>query len=983
MSTFDIKQDAPGLLRAESLNIKVKFERTGPNTGRVSWNIPTPAAGCASDDQAYCGILITLDTTPISSAKTPTDGIVYSSDPTADSNLFAGDKIGTSSVIGAFYNDRTNTFFDVSGLTPNTPYYVSGFPVDCQLRYYKEGVHAYSLDYTNRGTDGTQSSQIVILNSNQPTPGVSPDDYTGLMPGITYDFQIQLGVIPSPRTPIDSVYCNPAPLTYTVPVSGTNSTTFRDLVNEINKGLTLIESSVQGPTAPNTGAYYWDATTQKLYQWNGYQNSEVPVIVQGTAPNNVTAGTYWVNPTTNVLKFWNGSNWVDVVVLTSTTDPRSPVADNTYWFDGTSGYIWNGTTWCKLTTITQSTDPSTTLPATSGSFWYDTAHNILYKWDNVLKIWVGTDAIQYIEDPNNLTPGAYWFDESSNTLYSWNIPSAGWNTQPNVSISEREPTTPAPGKFWYNPTTQELKQWNALTSIWDLCNVISFPYDPTLRNYCDLWWDTINDILFAWNGTTSTWVQVTTFYEQSTDPSLLPTIIDGTIWYNPITNQLYMWKNNCFVLVEFISYPVDPTTQLVPGVVWYNPTTNIWNVLDLSLNWALITPVSSTNDPTNLPTGTYWFNDVGNSLQLWNGVSWVSILYSTTNPAPIVGTLWFNSSTNTMMEWNGVTWIPHYPMATVELDCHGNLLFTDTTIGSLSFVNLTDGTLFKSLQIPFTFNTTKPGTDGISNQPSYNEIGIGTDGSNDQRLLLMNEIRYEFGYPVIDVELTNEQLDYCITRALNELRAKSGLGYKRGFFFMQTAPETQRYILTNKVGEFNKIVDIMGIYRLTSAFLSSAHGAGVYGQIVLQHLYNMGTFDLLSYHIITEYVKTMEILFAARLTFTWNEQTRELWIHHRFPYTEPYVAVEASVERTEQDIISDRYSRPWIRRYATALARVILAEIRGKFSTLPGAGGNITLNANDLRVAAKEELEACLAEIYDFVADKPEEYGMASTLIFG
>jgi hypothetical protein len=145
----------------------------------------------------------------------------------------------------------------------------------------------------------------------------------------------------------------------------------------------------------------------------------------------------------------------------------------------------------------------------------------------------------------------------------------------------------------------------------------------------------------------------------------------------------------------------------------------------------------------------------------------------------------------------------------------------------------------------------------------------------------------------------------------------------------------------------------------------------------------MGTFDLLSYHIMAEYTKQMEVLFAARLTFTWHEQSRELWIHHRFPFSEPMVSVEATVERTEQDLLTDRYTRPWLRRYALATSRLMLAEIRGKYGTLPGAGGGISLNASDLRMAAKEEIDVCIQEIDDFIADRPEEIGLGAFYTMG
>ena len=200
---------------------------------------------------------------------------------------------------------------------------------------------------------------------------------------------------------------------------------------------------------------------------------------------------------------------------------------------------------------------------------------------------------------------------------------------------------------------------------------------------------------------------------------------------------------------------------------------------------------------------------------------------------------------------------------------------------------------------------------------------------------------------------------------------------------MQVHAESQKYFLTNKIQGMHKIVDVMGVYRTTSSFLASAHGAGVYGQIVLQHMYNMGTFDLLSYHIMAEYTKLMEMLFAARITFTWDEQSRQLYLHHRFPKTERMVCIEATTERTEQDLLTDRYVRAWMRRYCLATARLILAETRGKFSTLPGASGSVTLNANELRQASQQEIETCIQEIEDYVVDKPDEYGMGAQFTIG
>ena len=55
--------------------------------------------------------------------------------------------------------------------------------------------------------------------------------------------------------------------------------------------------------------------------------------------------------------------------------------------------------------------------------------------------------------------------------------------------------------------------------------------------------------------------------------------------------------------------------------------------------------------------------------------------------------------------------------------------------------------------------------------------------------------------------------------------------------------------------------------------------------------------------------------------------------------------------------------KQWIRRYALALTKEILGQIRGKLSTIPIPGGNVTLNASDLLSQAKEEKTALKEEL--------------------
>tara|TARA_R110002110_G_scaffold86725_4_gene226254 strand:- start:309 stop:1337 length:1029 start_codon:yes stop_codon:yes gene_type:complete len=61
--------------------------------------------------------------------------------------------------------------------------------------------------------------------------------------------------------------------------------------------------------------------------------------------------------------------------------------------------------------------------------------------------------------------------------------------------------------------------------------------------------------------------------------------------------------------------------------------------------------------------------------------------------------------------------------------------------------------------------------------------------------------------------------------------------------------------------------------------------------------------------------------------------------------------------------------KQWIRRYALALTKEILGQVRGKFATLPIPGESVTLNASDLLSQSKEE-QASLKEEIKTVLDQ-------------
>ena len=57
--------------------------------------------------------------------------------------------------------------------------------------------------------------------------------------------------------------------------------------------------------------------------------------------------------------------------------------------------------------------------------------------------------------------------------------------------------------------------------------------------------------------------------------------------------------------------------------------------------------------------------------------------------------------------------------------------------------------------------------------------------------------------------------------------------------------------------------------------------------------------------MVASYIEQMEHMFAAKISFTWNERSRELTIYNVSGRNE-IVLIECAIERTENDLLTDR-----------------------------------------------------------------------------
>lgn len=970
MSVLGTYKDEPHKITHEGREISLTFTKTSSTTGRLSWTLPKGAPGLTLDSLAYNGIVIVGSATEFDLPEHgPVDGIRYIGDSTLNTSLHAGSKINANFlVVAALYDNKTTTFVDVTGLTPNVPYYFAAFAVDNVLKYSKEGVYSYPLKAKLPAIAADTSGYQEV------TLGIQPGDSTGgNITNVTHSFKIKIDKSPD----------------YTITVSDAAIPTYSALVTELNRLFALLNSPFQGTTPPNANALYYDSVNKKLYIWDGTQYIEQTPIFFGSDPRTPSLNTYWIDVDDHLIyQRTAGPAWTLRSHLDFYKDPITPDCDD-YWWDGTKAWKWDGTVWVEqLRTFNQSTDPSLAPTLDCHTVWYNPTTGVFKRWEDITGTcnsgplseghWITVQALLFPTDPHLTASNDYWFDTANNLLKQRNGGNNGWNTL-TVTISETQPANPATNSYWYKSSTRELKQYDG--SAFVTLTVKVWHKDPATPDSGDYWYDTNDDDMYVWDELTNTYVAVADFINSTVDPSLAPTLVKGDVWWNSSTSIMKYWDGMQWVTARFVVWPTNPMTTIVNGNIWHDTTNNIWYERSGGVWVALTnTAIFYNTDPTTLPTGTYWIN--GATISIWNGSAWVAVLYSSTSVVPATGTLWYNTSNATLMTWNGSAWVTKTPMASAALDAKGNLIVTSGTTGCDSLIEMTDVDLFSSLTPKGSIQVPYEGSSGVDGTPMTQQVGVGTNANPAQRRELVQNILVQLGWPTIQVELTKEQLDFCVDQGLAYLRRNSSNAYNRVFFFLQTIPNVQNYILANECVGFNKVVDVQAISRVGSAFLGNAEGNASYGQIVLQHLYSMGTFDLVSYHIMSDYIELMEIMFAGRIMYTWRETDRVLSIHQRLHRYEKLL-VDASIERTEQDLLQDRWVRNWIQQWATAEACKILAETRGKYQTLPGAGGGVALNSSDLRQRAKDTFEQCLKELDDYVVNNAEDWGMGTQFLIG
>lgn len=971
MSVSGPYNDTPFQIDYEGAQIELVFTKTTPDTAKLTWNIPTPFVGCNDDTGAYNGIIITLDSKSVENAQRPANGTFYTPDSTADVNLHAGDRIGDALVVGAFYDDDTTTALEVGDIKPHTAYYFSAYAVDQQGRYHRAGVHAYALDWAKETKDrdypgyqefrvlGPVNKKVAINTMTEPSTSMLHSQWTGFKADGTYTLTVSTDTLEPTE----------------VEIAGADAQTYEDFVKAFNTSLSLAIAPVLNEGPPNVGSYYVDVKNQKAYTWAGNSYVALNPVFSATTPDAVSDGTLWVDQFTGVISKRVDGQW-EQQEFVRYHKPFNNLNGSDYWISASYAAQWEGAVWCKRQLATTPIDPSLDVTPVVGSFWYDPKTGLMYAWDDQNNCWATTNIIFSAVDPSNIDQNTLWYDYDKQKLFIFN--NQKW-VEANATYNVLPPKTAADDDLWVDTKNEKVKRYNFQKRSWEDTQVIYWHTDPRNRQSCDKWWQSVNgvDKVYVWDFIALKWTEATSFVQSETDPreTKLPV---GFVW-NRTDGHYFAWDGMAWVEITAIELPYDPRNPVEGQILQVGSDWMKWT----SGSWVELEVLTNDNDPAALPIGELWFDASVKQLKQLTASGWTSVPYAIKPQVPKVGDRYFDTKDNQLKEWQNSRWQAAKLPLRMTINELNNVMFIGSTLGSNGTVKIDFDQAFKDAIKPYFLSKgAVPGHDAVSNVPSYKQQDVGTDGSVDERREVITAILMEMGLGGVNIELTKAQMERAVDMALEKLRQASSAAYKRGFMFMDVESTSQRYVLSNKNEGYHRIVTVHAAYRQRGGNFGAYSYNDPFDQSMIQQLYFAGTFDLLSYHLLMSYNELLNEIFATHLMFTWDERTRNLLFHQSMKSKER-ILLDVMVERSEQDLLTDRYTRPWLIKYGKAQAMLMLAQIRGKFGSLPGAGGGVSLNAADLTSQATTYIEECMDDVENFVVNSIEEVGGGASFILG
>jgi hypothetical protein len=254
---------------------------------------------------------------------------------------------------------------------------------------------------------------------------------------------------------------------------------------------------------------------------------------------------------------------------------------------------------------------------------------------------------------------------------------------------------------------------------------------------------------------------------------------------------------------------------------------------------------------------------------------------------------------------------------------------------------------------------------------------------------LAQRIRRQMGEPLVNVEIANEQIYDCIAQAMeyftkyagyteeflvfDSTKYVRGVGMNVATLINQTAEMTTT---TNNLSagfdyDLNSYRRVLDCFAFTYGETTGINTLFTLEQAMAQQIYssymvgNFG-FDLITWETLKGFIDTRTKVLAMTPHFRFDPKTQNLRIIPEPIPEQTYLGIVGCyLERPVKDLINER----WIYRYALALSKIVVGNVRGKFGGTSLFGGG-QVNYQDFMsqgISERDSLEQELKNTYEDV----------------
>lgn len=222
------------------------------------------------------------------------------------------------------------------------------------------------------------------------------------------------------------------------------------------------------------------------------------------------------------------------------------------------------------------------------------------------------------------------------------------------------------------------------------------------------------------------------------------------------------------------------------------------------------------------------------------------------------------------------------------------------------------------------------------------------------------------GYPSVDLEIEDEQMEVAIDNAVSNYRAWSSASKEEAFLHLKLLQSQSVYTLPNDVEIVRKVlrrgngvasagntIDPFSLSYSNTYLLSAVRGSGGGG--------------LLTYELYHDFDKTVGRMFGREITFTYNPVTHKLLLERDIRGDED-ILLHVYQNRPEIILFEMQSVYPWLRDWVLAECMEMIGRARGKFAAVVGPQGTITMDGDTMRNEAatlKEQLKTRLHNFED------------------